>query len=386
MIYRLTDGAKHPGMLTGRSIRKGGEGATEVGERVKMARLMCGMSQRGLAGRVGVSHAAIRKYEKGQDCPSPRVLRRLSDALGVLPDFFYRTVEVRLDEPVFRHPSKLKASKKKLLRMRAQDYVERLLEAQSLYPRARPQRRAVQLASYTVASGQQMERAADGLRSHWKLGHGPIAGFVKLLEDMGVKVLLVDDIPNFEAAAIFGDGGVVVILVNGSVPGDRERFSLAHELGHLLLKVSGGLTDEKAANRFAGALLAPREAVLRELGRRRAHLSLPELVRLKRSYGMSMQAWVCRARDLAVISRSKANQILAFFRKKGWHKHEPCEDYPREEPELLERLVTCALAEGVITQSRAAELLRVDIQELREKVRELSWWMFEGSSSPTRAS
>ena len=70
-----------------------------------------------------------------------------------------------------------------------------------------------------------------------------------------------------------------------------------------------------------------------------------------------MQAWVYRAKDLGLISTSAATSFFRYFRQQGWHREEPGDACPLEEPQRLKRLVLRAMAEDLITESRAAEVL-----------------------------
>jgi len=153
------------------------------------------------------------------------------------------------------------------------------------------------------------------------------------------------------------------MVVKSDLTGDRQRLSLVHELGHLLLASDAALDEEKAAFRFAGAFLVPRPMAIYELGKRRRELDLVELHMLKHRYGVSMQAWVYRARDLGIISQATAADLRKRFRAQGRRKAEPGDPIPQEAPERLERLVLRALAENVITESRASELLDKPLAE-----------------------
>lgn len=79
-----------------------------------------------------------------------------------------------------------------------------------------------------------------------------------------------------------------------------------------MLETKDGLDPEKAANRFAGAFLVPKAAVKFELRNIRRTIGDYELHMLKDKYGLSMQAWVFRARDLGFISEERA---IALFRR-----------------------------------------------------------------------
>ena len=95
---------------------------------------------------------------------------------------------------------------------------------------------------------------------------------------------------------------IPVIVIKESEWSERKRFTLAHELGHMVMDVRHGVDREKAANRFAGAFLMPAEALWREIGKHRTMISLGELLRLKELFGASFQAIVYRCHDLGIIN------------------------------------------------------------------------------------
>jgi predicted HTH domain antitoxin len=78
-----------------------------------------------------------------------------------------------------------------------------------------------------------------------------------------------------------------------------------------------------------------------------------------------MQGWMHRANDLGILSDTHYRQMAQFFSKRGWRKKEPCEEYPREQSKLFEQLVFRALAEDLISESKAAELMKKSLVEFR---------------------
>jgi Zn-dependent peptidase ImmA (M78 family) len=225
---------------------------------------------------------------------------------------------------------------------------------------------------YFVAKSEEAEDAAERLRQVWQLGLEPIENFTELLEERGIKTGLVEAHSDFTACAFWADAdrAMPVIVVQENVPGDRLRFSLAHELGHLLLAPESTVDLELAANRFAGALLVPADAARRELGKRRQCISLYELHTLKHKYGLSMQGWIHRAEDLAILSPGAVAALRHDFVKNNWRKVEPGDPYSPEVPSRFTRLVVRALAEDVISDSRAAELLARPLEEFGKEVSE----------------
>ena len=332
-----------------------------VGERLKMARRMAGLSQRALAERAGVSAMAVSKYERGINVPGSDVLIRLAQALGVKVEYLLRPVTVSLSAPAYRRRSTLRKKDERAILERTRDWLERYLDVESLLG---------DVPAFTwpdidrrVAELKEVEQIALRLRQAWNLGLDPIDNLVEILETQGIKVGMVDGVDDFDALTMWANDAIPIIVVKRDVPGDRQRFDLAHELGHLLLDVAHGVDEEKAAYRFAAAFLAPAPVARVELGHHRNTLSLYELHLLKHKYGLSMQAWVYRARDLGIISASTAERLFRKFRREGWHRREPGDQIPSEQPGRMKRLVLRALAEDVISRSRAAELVGMPLHQ-----------------------
>lgn len=324
-----------------------------IGSRIKQARKANNLSLRKLADEIGVSAMAISKYERDQDVPGSGVLLRLSQALKVKVDFFFRPSTVSVQLQAYRKHAILGVKEQEAIQMRIQDWVERYLEVESLFPE---EQHAANLPRHKVSSLAEIEPVALELRDHWNLGYDPIENLVQLLEDRRIKVGIVSGFEHFDACT-FSAAGDPVIVTKGELPGDRQRFNLAHELGHLILEIQGDLKPEQAANRFVGAFLAPAETARFELGVHRTDLNINELYMLKLKYGLSMQAWIYRAKDLSIITENTAARLFQQFRVNDWHRQEPGKPYPSETPMRMERLIFRALAEDLISRSRAQELL-----------------------------
>lgn len=332
-----------------------------IGERLKMARQMSGLSMRDLADRVDVSAMAISKYEKDQMMPGSDVLVRLAQALDVKVAFFLRPVTAELTAPAFRRRARLGVKAQKAILAKTHAWLERYLDVESFFP---------DVPAFTppdidcrVATLEDVERVALALREAWDLGLDPIDNLVEVLERHGIKVGLIEGADDFDALTLWANETIPVMVVKEGLPGDRQRLSLAHELGHLILDPAEELDEEKAAYRFAGAFLVPRPMARYELGERRRELDPYELHLLKHKYGVSMQAWIYRAQDLGIISQHAARQLWIRFKSEGWHREEPGDQIPPETPGRMKRLVLRALAEDVISESRAAELLGKPLTE-----------------------
>lgn len=343
-----------------------------IGAKIKQARKLRSFSQRDLAERLPVSDQTVSKYEREESLPDSTRLMEIADALDIDLSYFLRAPRVGSIEPAYRteRSSSMKVKEKDALIERIRDWLERYLEVESIlrvddlsfeWPKGVP---------YEVASMDDVEEAALALRDAWNIGRDPIENLTERLEDKALRVGGLQAPDAFDACAFVAavNGGIPVIAFNKSRPGDRQRFNIAHELGHLVLDVRGDLDEEKACHRFAGAFLVPHDIFIQDVGEHRKKISLRELELLKEKYGTSMQALIYRMRNLDILNKHYADRLSDWFEDSGHKKVEPGEPVLREHPQRFERMVEHALAEELISKRRAAELLGRDIHRLSEPV------------------
>jgi transcriptional regulator with XRE-family HTH domain len=328
--------------------------------RLKVIRQARGLTLEQLSDAMGglVTKQALSKYERGASVPSPRVLIAIAQALGV------KGVDLSLDPPVavrvvaFRKRSAFPKSAQQAIESRVALELERRAELQELVG----QRYSgdVPLASYSVRTLDDVEMAAESLRDAWHLGRDPIDQLVDVLEDHCFHVIGVEAPEQFDGlsavAEVDGNPVAVAVASRTAVCRERQRLSLGHELGHLVLAPDAGVDEEKAAYRFASAFLAPRETLLREVGTRRSDVTSAELLILKRRFGMSLAALLYRLHDLSVLSDRYYQEWWRYISRMGWRKTEP-EETPAEQPGWLLQSSLRAVSEGLISEDHAEKLL-----------------------------
>lgn len=349
-----------------------------LGTRIKQGRLAAGLSLRQLAQDVGLSAMAISKYERDQIRPSSENLLRLARALSVRTEYFFREARVALTEVDFRKHSKLSPQDEGKAVEDVREKLERWFELESVIPVSWPNAFVLpQGLPDHVVSYDSVEVLADQIRAAWQLGTGPVRNLVDKMEEEGIKVILTphDGGKKFDGLVAKANGHTLVV-VGQNWPGDRQRFTLAHELGHLVLhdRLAANLDEERACNRFAGAFLVPRGEAIRLLGVSRSWLEPRELYLLKHEWGLSMNGWLYRAQDLEIINHSAARRHWNFFSQQSnggatWREQEPGDAYAQECPRRFTQLVYRALAEDLIGESKAAELLGLSLVDLRARRR-----------------
>ena len=345
-----------------------------IGKRLKISRRAGGLSLRGLQATIDnrVSAQAISKYERNESIPSSDVLIALANALGVSVDYLSSDTDITLEAVEFRRKRLTSRREEAQVEARVLDRLERYLAVEETLGLPTVTRDMPRDAPWPVLSdAAEVEQAALGLRSHWGLGLGPIPNLVELLEERGIKVLSMPlaNIDGLAAGVRCGDQTIAsVIVVNRRDWGERQRFTVAHELGHMVLEIAPKVDQEKAAHRFAGSFLMPAETLRAEIGKHRHSIGWSELFDLKRVFGVSVQALTYRCRDLGIIGNPLFRRLFHEFDRYGWRSppfREP-NALDGEVPKRFERLCFRALSEGAVFESKAAELLGISVHELAQ--------------------
>lgn len=346
-----------------------------IGNRLKLAREAAGLSLRAMEDAIGakVSAQAIGKYENDQMMPGSDVLLALARALKVSPEYLLSSRDIALSGVDFRKEPAAGAREEKAVEAVVIDHLERYLEVEELLPDALLDWAAPKAKEFVINSAEDAEAAADALRRLWKIGIDPIPAMAELLEDNGVKVIALDLPQAVSGSKAFasreGQQPVAVIVVNKNHNGERQRFTLAHELAHLVLQLKGEWEDkdgEKAADRFAGAFLVTREMLFKRLGKVRTALSLGELLELKAFFRVSVSMLAVRCKQLGIIGQAVFNRLWGTMVRMKWVGKAAIEPHPfaPEVPTRMERLCLRAVMEEAMSGAKAGELLQISVREL----------------------
>ena len=283
-----------------------------IASRLKLARKKAGYSLRGLAEALGgiVSAQSIGKYERDEMMPSSDVLLALSKVLDVSIAYLLDTQHVELTQVDFRTKANTTAKDRARVETEVLEWVERYLQIEQFLELNSANWENPFPKQQAIVSIQEAEEIADRVRQNWQLGLDPIPNMTELLEEKGLKVLIVnlpERVSGF-TCLVERDNlpALPVIVVNQNFSLERRRFTLAHELGHRVIDPQH-LTEqdeEKAATRFASTFLMPRSHLEHEVGKNRQSLGYKELIGLKRIYRVSGAAFLVRLRDIGIISSS----------------------------------------------------------------------------------
>ena len=344
------------------------------GQRLSKARKMNGLSMQGLADKMNniISKQAIGKYEQGDMKPSSEMLIALGKALNVRPDYFFRQEKIKLANVEFRKLKRLSAKDVDQIKAHTIDFLERYFELEDLLAIDNSFKNPI--ADIEINDQSDIEHAAEKLRDKWGIGSNAIPNVIELLEDNEVKVYEIEVEDGFDGLSSYANG-IPVIVLNHSMQKFRKRFTALHELAHLALKFPNGkFSDkeiEKFCHAFAGAMLIPKSSFIEEFGAHRSNIFLKELMILKENFGISMQAIMARARSLDLISQATYQEFFKTFSQLGYRKEEPGDYKGEESSTRFFQLLLRAVAEEVVSLSKAASLNNQKLAEFRNYLNQI---------------
>lgn len=287
---------------------------------LELARHLRQLTQKEAADMLGISQGKLSKAEKGLQPLPLEIIERLPEVFNLPLGFFFQpTDSSQVGHYYYRKQMTIPA--------KVQDAIDAQIRVQKM---AIDQMfDAVELPEFDWNLMQPTDELppkeiARRIRYSLGLHRGPIGNLTILLEDHGIIIQKMDfGTEKMDGLTSVTDRGHKVIFLNTRMPNDRTRFSLAHELGHLVMHLnfipSNPATVEDEANEFASEFLMPENEVKPLL----RSLTLPILSKLKSQWGVSMRALIRRARDLHTIDDKIYRNFQILFSKKGYNKREP---------------------------------------------------------------
>lgn len=311
------------------------------GERLKQAREILGMTQQDLALAAQRDQSYISLIEQNARQPSDSVIETLTLVTRFPATFFALPSgpDFPLGSLLFRKKSDLPAVDNALIRQTARLVLEVF---QGLYRRFKQMEPALpRFGDTSAATAAQLTRSALGYPPD-----GPIRGLLNRIEKSGVLVFrLPVNVNGFDAFSAWSSEDTMrpVIALGPPKAGERERATLAHELGHLVLHYVflGDLSAVEAqAGQFGGEFLFPEADARQEAS---GTLTLTRLAELKQRWGLSMQYILKRLEDLEIISPQQKSYWRGKMYRQGWlgegnEDREPVR-LPADTPGLLRQMI-----------------------------------------------
>lgn len=309
-----------------------------LGERIRQAREIRGLTQEELAEKLRCSQALVGQVEAGFKLPTDEFVESVADATEFPITFFNEPphAEFGIAEILLRA---LRTAKRReiLSTVRYAEHVYAIYAALAAKLKPIPVRIPEVVDSPKEAAKQV--RKVLGLEPNI-----PIANLTQTLERAGIRFIVLPPARARDAFCIWlrnDDRETPVIAAAGArEDGDRYRLSVAHELGHLVMhrsflrKSNKEVEDEAWA--FASELLMPEKAMRAEIV---PPLTITALARLKPRWGISIAALIHRAYDLNIVTKRQYHYLSHQMSALGYKTREPKNlDVAVEKPRLLRKM------------------------------------------------
>lgn len=333
--------------------------------RLKLARLRRGYTLTRLAAKSDVSPRTLTDYENGHRSPSDEILTKLANALGVQISFFERDGIDPLPAGAasFRKLSKASATRRDAVLATAALTLEFYGAIEDRFTLPRP--------DVPTLDKLAPDQAAELVRQLWSLGDRPISNLLHLMESKGVRLASLNHEYNDIDAFCFYRDAVPYVFLNTAKTAERQRFDLAHELGHLVLHSelemdpSTSKDREAEANAFASTFLMPRTAVENQ---QMAGAGVERILAARTFWKVSAMAMTHRLHELALQTDWQYRATCITLAERGYRKSEPGGIVP-ETSQLLRKVMFGSNAR--VTVREAAEALSLPPSDVRGYVRYL---------------
>lgn len=334
-------------------------------EMISLRRRMLAVSQAQLALETGIAQGTLSKIEQGIKEATPEVLFRLAEALKCPESFFFQN-EREYGAPMSTHAMfrKKAATGQKVIDRLIADlnirigHIRKFLSTVEFSPE-------LPFPQYDVDDfNGDIAAVAENVRRAWLMPRGPIRSLTEFAERAGCLVIHCD----MEDAKIDGvsyriPGLPPVVFLNRNQPADRMRFSLAHELGHLVMHAYPHPSMEQEADEFASSLLMPASDIGPELN----GLTIEKAAYMKPQWRVSMAALIYRATVLKRIDKYKSDYLWRQMSIRNFRLREPSAvDFDREKTSVIDALVDTLVNQMGYTPDELAELLHLHYSELSE--------------------
>ena len=300
-----------------------------------VARTLRHMTQKEAAEQIGISQGKLSKAEHCIQDLEPSVWDKVSDVYDLPLSFFRQEWDSSLSANSFFR-RRITVSSKDVDSFVSTIKIIKVILDQLTEPFEMPN---YSLRTYLVHNGITPQDIAKKTRLDMGLYRGPVPNLVTLLENCGVIIIRMDfGTEKMDGLSTSTSQGRKVVFLNNQMPNDRIRFSLAHELGHIVMHLDDIISEdrdaEEEANIFASEFLMPSDDIKPLL----YNLNMAKLADLKRRWRVSMHALVKRAKDIGTISSITYRNFQINFSKHGYTKKEPV-DLPLEKPVVLDVLL-----------------------------------------------
>lgn len=336
-------------------------------EMVILAREFRGLTQKDLALKAVVTQPQIARVEAGiEQSASDEVLERIANALN-FPMSFLTSNENRLgfgsSSVFYRKKSSLTAANRKQIEgvtNLTRIAIKRTLDAVDIQTKLKLPKIDLDI---TDCSPKQV---AERVRATWLIPDGAIQNLTVLVESAGVIIIESDFGTNgIDGTSIWVAETPPFIFLNKNLPPDRYRFTLAHELGHLIMHDLPRESMESEADEFASELLMQTSEFKAATFQFGSKPTLRQLAQIKPYWKVSIASMIMRLHQLNHISDVQKKSFFIMMNTAKIRMTEP-QGFEKEKPLLLKKIITASIKENGFDENQTTNFLKLPIDVIMQ--------------------
>ena len=328
---------------------------------IVLARESRGQTQQDLAEKIKLHRANVSRLEKGETNVHNETLLAISAATCYPPQFFTQGGVVIPVNLAYRKRQQVPVkvltpieAKMNIIRRNVQ-FITKALE-----------KNTPKLPAMEVTNDQPPSVIAGLIRERWNVADGVVDDLTAIIEKQGIIISSFDfGTERVDSRSMFTDDKYPIVFVNKNLLGDRLRYSLAYELGQLIMHTFSAISLERdisrEANEFAAAFLMPENDIRKDLEK---GISLSLLAELKRKWKVSMISILYMADDLGMLTANQKRYLIQQFNEQKIRRREPMElDVPVEKPALLKNLINSYIREYELSIKEMAAIFAIPLED-----------------------
>jgi Zn-dependent peptidase ImmA (M78 family)/DNA-binding XRE family transcriptional regulator len=325
---------------------------------ITLAREARSLTQLDLGGKLQLHKANISRLENGETNTSEETLLAISNITNYPPQFFFQKGEIL--------PANLSYRKREHVAAKIINPIDAQINIITRHTQFITQVMNVTpltLPIYEVTENRTPADIALLVRKKWNIKEAVIQNLIRLLENNGIIINSFQfNTDRVDSRCMITEDKIPIIFLNKSLLGDRQRFSLAFELGHLIMHTFCNVPHQRdinhEANLFAAAFLMPAKEIINDF---KQDITLPLLGELKTKWKVSMIALLYRADDLGFLTPNQKRYIVQQFNQQNIRKREPQQlDITAEKPERMRQLLSNYITKTKFTISQMCTLLSTE--------------------------
>jgi Zn-dependent peptidase ImmA (M78 family) len=327
-----------------------------------LAREYRGLNQTGLARLTPYDQSVISRFENGVIALAEEAVRVFSRALDFPVGFFEQTDKIYGLGCSFLFHRKRQTMPVLALRQVAAEVNVTRLRISRMLRGVEPEHEYEIVPKEPGVDGTP-EQVAALVRASWRIRSGPIVNLTGAVESAGGMVIhCLFTNRKVDGISMWVTGDPPMFFLNEAAPGDRDRWTLAHELGHIIMHRNARPEIEDEADRFAAEFLMPAKDIRPEL----QNMTLARAAALKLKWRVSMIAIIRRAKQLEMLGHNQYRYLCMEMSRNGWKLREPNE-IPRESANSLKALIEFHRCENGYDIDGLGRLANASPRDLQER-------------------